>query len=409
MKNYSKLIVIFLIFFISAGEFFISCKNNGINDANTEMNEAFDQKSDCLDSSIDISEFSESGDNTQQEDFYTGAFCGPNCRQITFRDVGVYKIWENIIVYGEYPTEDIYIIDLTTGQETFITSCKDEEYEGCADATIYKNYIYYFRRNREPPYKQCDLWRYNILTREKEIIHTIRSEYYFGILTDLNANDNYVLWADDRNAEINRYAWELYLLNLSTGEESRLTNGSECMAFDVRMWKNKVVFTERRGGDHEIILYDIEKNTFTNISNNIYDQYQPAIWEDRVVWIDSRTEQSQGVGSYYNPHNPDVYFKQIEGELVAVETEGSIQRNPDIFGNLIVWDDERNDDTPNTYDTHIDLRSEVFVYDISTGEKIMITQYKDKTGGEEPRIWENRIFFLGRDKNNTITLFMYEL
>ena len=65
------------------------------------------------------------------------------------------------------------------------------------------------------------------------------------------------------------------------------------------------------------------------------------------------------------------------GQETRITTSNTIDSNPVIYGNKIVWQDERNGN------------SDIYMYDISTGQETQITT--DTSDQIAPDIYENKI------------------
>lgn len=97
--------------------------------------------------------------------------------------------------------------------------------------------------------------------------------------------ENYIVWHDDRNVN-----WEIYLYNISTGFEERITNEEE-QSFCPEMWGNRIVyyFHDRIKDDWAVRMYDVKGRVQTDIEPWMYGDAHPVIYEDRVAWL-NKTE-----------------------------------------------------------------------------------------------------------------------
>jgi beta propeller repeat protein len=126
--------------------------------------------------------------------------------------------------------------------------------------------------------------------------------------------------------------------------------------------------------DFEIFLLDLRTGQVQRLTTEEHAQVSPRIYEDTIVWLDARN-----VESYYNPRRYDVYAYDIntgtEKRLTAAPTaEGN---DLSIYGNLVVWTDNRHADPP--MDIHAGnepaFNNEVYAYDLSTNREKRITEY----------------------------------
>ncbi|MDW5552330.1 MAG: cell surface protein, partial [Methanosarcina sp.] len=80
--------------------------------------------------------------------------------------------------------------------------------------------------------------------------------------------------------------------------------------------------------------------TETRITTNESAQLDPAIYENMIVWTDARN----GIfDEYGNRKNLDIYMYDLStSKETQITTNESNQSMPAIYGNRIVWQDDRN-------------------------------------------------------------------
>jgi beta propeller repeat protein len=106
-----------------------------------------------------------------------------------------------------------------------------------------------------------------------------------------------------------------------------------------------------------------------------YDQIYPAIYGDIVVWKDERNG------------NEDIYGYNLEtGQEFPVTTHLSDQSRPAVYNDIIVWDDERNGN------------SDIYGYNLSTGQEFQITE--DPSGQWGPEIYGSVIVWTDERNGN---------
>jgi len=105
-----------------------------------------------------------------------------------------------------------------------------------------------------------------------------------------------------------------------------------------------------------------EKQITTNPSNS----KNPVIYGNKVVWQDNRNG------------NWDIYIQDLSTKKQTHITNQADQINPAIYGNKVVWEDHRNGE----------YSSDIYLQDLSTKTQTRIT-----TSGEasDPAIYGNRI------------------
>ena len=127
----------------------------------------------------------------------------------------------------------------------------------------------------------------------------------------------------------------------------------------------------------------------TRITNNTSNQHSPAIYGDRIVWEDNRNG------------NADIYMYEISTRKeTQTTTNESEQWIPDIYGNRIVWEDTRNEG------------KDIYMYDLSTKKETRITT--DSLLPWNPSIYGDKVVWTEnpRDENYEdydYDIYMYDL
>jgi len=178
---------------------------------------------------------------------------------------------------------------------------------------------------------------------------------------------NKVVWYDNRNTG-NQSDWDIYLYDVTTGIESRITTtpvhgllGAPAIS------GNRIVWADSRAGNWDIYLYDITAGVETQITSDPANQFHPAISGDRIVWEDDRNAPA---GSH------DIYLYDLaSGIETQITSNSSFEQSPSISGDRIVWEDNRNGNW------------DIYLYDITSGVTTQITtdthhQWHPKISGD---------------------------
>jgi beta propeller repeat protein len=221
-----------------------------------------------------------------------------------------------------------------------------------------------------------------------------------------------IVWTDRRNDEA-----AIYMYDLSTKTESKIpvSKGSHTSQLDI--YENRIVWS--RGIWDAIMVYDLDTKTETEIVTRAKTpghKSNPAIYGDKVVWEDYRDGGSQiymydmasetetlisaidhDPEQVNNGGDPDIYNNKIVwksmspdtgldiymydlgpdgikdtsddgGERQITNAQGA-QAAPKIYGDVIVWMDDRNDEDEGDNRNNLDI----YVYDLSTQEEAQIT------------------------------------
>ena len=100
-------------------------------------------------------------------------------------------------------------------------------------------------------------------------------------------------------------------------------------------------------------------------------QGAPAIYEDRVVWMDQRNSNATST-------NWDIYMYDLStDDLTQITDNPSSQEHPAIYGDIIVWEDQRN------------LHWDIYMYNLSDNTEHRITT--DTGNQKEPAIYGDLI------------------
>ena len=115
----------------------------------------------------------------------------------------------------------------------------------------------------------------------------------------------------------------------------------------------------------------------TQITTNASDQYNPATYGDRIVWIDWRNEKL------------DLYMYNLStSKETPIPINVTMPYNPVIYGDRTVWGDVIY---PNEYPLPV-----IYLYDFSTPKQ---TQVSASEAAMSPTIYGNRVVWMD-DRNN---------
>ncbi len=147
---------------------------------------------------------------------------------------------------------------------------------------------------------------------------------------------------------------------------------------------------------------------FTEVRLSVSDrpQMNTRIYGGLVVWEDYRNDP---YGGYMGPGigNPDIYIYNLSsGSEMAVCTQrsgdggrNSAQQNPDIWENLVVWEDWRNGN------------ADIYIYDLSDpGQQQNGTQLTfDSENQVKPRIWGHYVVWIDYRNGLDGDIYAYDL
>lgn len=144
------------------------------------------------------------------------------------------------------------------------------------------------------------------------------------------------------------------------------------------IWGNKVAWVDARSGQKEIYLKDLSKTSETRITNFNSIKTRPDIYNDVVVWTDFRST-AKIVES--NDANLDIYmYNGTLGTTTQVTKNASYQNHAQIYGDRIVYNDYGTGDF------------DVCMYTISNGAEIRLTS--NERNQLWPHIWGDKVVWL---------------
>jgi beta propeller repeat protein len=191
-----------------------------------------------------------------------------------------------------------------------------------------------------------------------------------------------IVWTDSRNGS------DIYMYDLSTKKETQITT-NESTQHDPAIYGNRIIWEDYSNDylSNNIYMYDLSTKKETQIpTNNELEWEWPvdsAIYGDKIVWAYSFEEYSE------------IYMYDLSTSKETQITTTGRAYNPAIYGNRIVWQDDRD----GNYDY------DIYMYDISTKKETQIT-----TSGsvEVPAIYGDRIVYAD-NRNGNYDIYMYDI
>jgi len=199
----------------------------------------------------------------------------------------------------------------------------------------------------------------------------------FPVCTDPNDQvkpdiyGNIVVWNDDRNNPgVNP---DIYGYNLSTHTEFPICTHLHWQQSPA-IYDDIVVWADDRSGitNRDIYGYDMGPDGIFGTGDDVgefpictatNDQMRPAIYGNIVVWRDDRNG-TLDPNIYGYDMGPDGIYGTLDdiGEF-QITTDINGQYLPDIYGNIVVWQDYRNGL----------LNSDIYGYNLSTSTEFQVT------------------------------------
>jgi len=257
---------------------------------------------------------------------------------------------------------------------------------------------------------------------------TLNFKVLLGIkrLSNINSGSiafsyNKIVWLEERNGSLG-----LYLYNLETKQETRISTVNQSIFWSVYqfpgilpatltvivplspdIYGNKIVWSDCSSGNWDIYLYDLEKSLKERITTNSSEQICPVISGNRIIWLDRRNAT--------DAYTWDIYCYDLEAgtekQIVSVKNAvtavfvslplpfptlgfGSTSLFPDIYGNNIIWNENRNDSW------------DIYLYDLAAGQERQITS--DPSRQDAHAIFGNKIVY-SDNRNGNADIYLFDL
>jgi len=211
-----------------------------------------------------------------------------------------------------------------------------------------------------------DIYMYDLSTKKETQITTNESTQH-----DPAIYGNRIIWEDYSNDYLSN---NIYMYDLSTKKETQIPTNNELeweWPVDSAIYGDKIVWAYSFEEYSEIYMYDLSTSKETQITTT-GRAYNPAIYGNRIVWQDDRD------GNY----DYDIYMYDISTKKeTQITTSPDAQTSPAIYGDRIVWEDDGGNDDGGT-------NHGIYMYDISTNQKMEISA---KGSAYYPAIYGNNI------------------
>ena len=190
-------------------------------------------------------------------------------------------------------------------------------------------------------------------------------------------------------------SWQIYLFNLTTKQETRITNDS---LQNPRISDRAVVWNDSRTGTPHIYFYDLVTGVQKAVDNVPSDQECPAIDGTKIVWNDTRDriDPNNDIGSA-------IYLYDIATGVETRITDFTTGKLcPDISDNHVIWQD---------YFSGHYFESEIYMTDIPTGHVTVITGplFEPNAGLIRPRVQGNTVVWTNYNDPSHPDIYMYDI
>jgi beta propeller repeat protein len=286
-------------------------------------------------------------------------------------------IYGNKVVYEDDRNggPDIYMYDLASKRETRITSTG--VLHNAFNPDVYGNRIVWadwVREKSSDPYYDPDAY-YNIYVYD---ISTKKTTLIptGGAAQNPSIYGERIVWSEGFFGNPG-----IYLYDFSTRKKTPITNSysADCAG----IYTNKIVYEDyNENGQFDIYMYDLSTKRTTQITNNLSDQIKPAIYGNTIVWKDDR--------NYGYMYNLDIYAYDLTTHQQVHTTSKSPKDQPAIYGDRVVWIDYRNgDNKPDVYMGTISfIPTAAFTASPTSGNHPLNVKFTDKSSDAYYWSWD---------------------
>ncbi len=275
-----------------------------------------------------------------------------------------WDIWGDKLVYSDdrNGNPDIFLFDLTTKTEVPVcinsfTQLNPAIYE---NTVVWEDYregtadIYYAHKND-----------FANPVDSGQRVNTVST----GAQEHPDIYGRYVVWQDRRDNP----QYDIYYYNLFDSTETLIPGISTTDEYDPRIFRNRVVWVDTRNGDEDIYGFDLAVGgvSYAIVQDTTYNQRKPDVYGNKYIYEEDRLAGKTQI----------VVFDTTAVDLTFDTTVDHLA--PRIFGDRAVWQEDNGVD------------SDVYLYDLFEGRKLLLTG--QKADEINPVINQDKVLYLRRD------------
>ena len=190
---------------------------------------------------------------------------------------------------------------------------------------------------------------------------------------------------------------ELRFANLNSPNLSGIVVISDCNLGSPAIYKDNVVYEMTYKNNRDIWISDLSQTThnFRKVTQHSADQRDPDIYGNHIVWEDKRNGNWDIYGAPANSSGV-VSWTTTPINIFPICTNNKIQKNPAIYDKKVVYEDNRNGNW------------DIYLYNIG-GYPCPEQQITSSTATQRtPDIWDQYIVY-GDNRNGNWDIYLYDL
>jgi TolB protein len=203
-----------------------------------------------------------------------------------------------------------------------------------------------------------------------------------GVQAQADIWEDIIVWADLNTQNVNAYTF--------SNDTTWSVAAHPAAQWRPAIYGDHIVYTDNRNGHNDIYMVNISTGEVSRLSNSARDDMGAKIDDGKVVWYSYKGAPGQDEFS-------DIYYFDIgTWKLTNVTDDWPLQYSPDVFGDTILWHDNRQ------------VNWEIFKYNITTGMEERLTFEIEQSFA--PRIHGDRTVYYYHDRvRDRWSVRMYDL
>lgn len=246
------------------------------------------------------------------------------------------SVWEDLVVWtdgkdyrdeGYYADTDIYATRLATGDVFAVCEHPAEQFNASVGDRLI---VWSDERNQVGQWSNTDVYYLDLTSGESGPVTTAAGDQ--GSMFVPQSAGRIVVWDD---TTIDGNATDLYGCDLDTQEEFPIEVGAGRSTDGPSIWGDHVAFDYLpEEGSRRVYVFDLVSRTLSPLSAEGSAGLHASMCASIVVWTDFRN---------YGSTWTDIYaYDLAQAEEFPVCTATRFQDLPRVYGDLVIWSDDRN-------------------------------------------------------------------